>query len=78
MAAPVKAAIAPDLDLGTGYVLQFTALNPVNGAAVTGVTVSGANLTVANVLGGDLSQLFTDDVPLWLDLPNTLPEPNGG
>lgn len=78
MAAPLKGSLPPDLDLGTGFLIQFTALDPNSGAVVGGVNVSGATMTVANVAGGDLAQLFTDDVPLWLDLPlNVFEAPSG-
>jgi len=59
MSAPLKAGIAPDLDMGTAYIIQFTALDPTTGSVVAGVSVSGATLTVANVAGGDLEALLT-------------------
>lgn len=69
MAAPMKAGLAPNLDIGTGYTLQFTAISPTTGAVVSGVNVSGATLTVENVAGGDLSGLLEPLDPLWISLP---------
>jgi len=68
----MKAGLAPELDLGTGYVLQFTALSPTTGSVVSGVTISNATLTVHNVEGGDLGQLLEPLDPLWISLPADL------
>jgi hypothetical protein len=53
MAAPMKAGIAPDLDLTSDYIIQFTALSPTTGA----------------VKGGDLGDSSLFDDPLWISLP---------
>jgi hypothetical protein len=47
-AGPVlDVAMPPDLDLGDGWTLRVTALDPVTGAVVTGVRVSNLALEVA-------------------------------
>lgn len=78
MAAPLKAGIAPGMDLGEGYVLQFTALSPTTGAVDTGVMISGATLLIDNLRGGDPSGGFEDVPPLWTPLPNNLFAGEGG
>lgn len=72
MAAPIKVAIPPGLDLTNGYVIQFTALDASTGAVVGGVTVSDASLLVDNLGGGDLSGGFTLGEIEWLHLPDNL------
>ena len=69
MAAPLKAGIAPELDLADGFTLQFTALSPTTGAVNTSVIVSNANLTVERVQGEDLSNLLEPVDPLFVPLP---------
>ena len=43
--------LPPDLDLGGGYSVEFTALDPTTGADLTAVKVSLATLTIENVSG---------------------------
>jgi hypothetical protein len=69
MAAPMKAGIAPDLDLTSDYIIQFTALSPTTGAVDAGVSVSNVSLLVENVKGGDLGDSSLFDDPLWISLP---------
>lgn len=69
MAAPLTAAIPPGLDLGAGYVVEFTALDASTGAVVSGVNVSNAALLVTNVQGGDLAPTLPDVEPLWIPIP---------
>jgi hypothetical protein len=79
MAAPLKAGIPAGLDLDANYTIQFAALSPVDGSAVTGVSVSNASLLVTNVSGGDLSSGLADEEPLWIPIPNAdLNNPDGG
>lgn len=59
MAAPMKAGIPPDLDIGPGWLLEFVAISPTDGSAVANVTVSSGTLTVQNVGGGNLGELLT-------------------
>lgn len=58
MAAPMKAGIAPDLEMGTDYTIQFTALSPTDGTVVPGVTVSQATLTVLVIESAEGGQLI--------------------
>lgn len=58
MAAPMKAGIPPDLDIGPGWLLEFVAISPTDGSAVANVTVSSGTLTVQNVGGGNLAELL--------------------
>jgi hypothetical protein len=69
MAAPMKAGIAPGLDLTSAYIVQFTALSPTTGAVDTGVIVSNVSLLVDNVGGGDLTVGGPDAIPLWVPTP---------
>lgn len=69
MAAPMKAGIAPGLDLTDGYVIQFTALSPTTGAVNTSVLVSNVSLLVDNLGGGDLSTDVFDATPLFVPIP---------
>lgn len=57
MAQPTKAPMAPLLDLGNGYTIRLTALDPTTGNKVTGVTVSNLAMAVVNVGSGDASNL---------------------
>ena len=50
MAAPLKAPMAPDLDLPDGYVVEWAAIDPTTGADVAGVVVSGVSI-FGTVLG---------------------------
>ena len=43
----VDAPMPPDLDLGAGYTLRVTALDPATGATVSGVTISTTVLTAS-------------------------------
>lgn len=49
---PQNGAIPDSLDLGGGYILEFTALDATAGTDVTAVKVSLATLTVDNVSAG--------------------------
>ncbi len=66
MAAPLKASMAPDIDLDTGCTVVFEAINPTTGAAVTGVTISNALLRVDYAGGGD--GLIQVDNPILLGI----------
>lgn len=57
MAAPLKAQMPPDLDIGQGYKIRFTAVSAATGSVVAGVTVSGASLLVESVGAGTVDQL---------------------
>ncbi len=69
MAAPMKAGIAPGLDLTDDYVIQFTALDPSTGALNAAVTVSNVSLLVDNLGGGDLSTDVFSAEPLFVPIP---------
>lgn len=57
MAAPLEAAMPPELDLGDGYTLRLTALDPTTGAKVTGVTVANLAMAVVSVGAGSTGDL---------------------
>lgn len=57
MAQPLAAAMPPDLDLGGNYTIRLTALDPVSGAAVSGVTISSLAMLVVNVGAGGVTDL---------------------
>jgi len=44
VAAALKAAMPPDLDLPDGYIVQWAAVDPTTGADVAGVVVSGVSI----------------------------------
>jgi hypothetical protein len=44
MAIPLKAAMAEDLDLPDGYVLEWVAIDPTTGANVAGVVVTDVSI----------------------------------
>jgi hypothetical protein len=69
VAAPLKAGIAPGLDLTSDYIVQFTALSPTDGSVVAGVSVSNVSLLVANVKGGDLTPPTAAGEPEWINVP---------
>ena len=71
MAAPQNAGLPDSLDLGGGYVIEFTALDVSSGADVTAVKVSLATLTIGNVspsVGGP-ADLTADVQPLFIPIP---------
>lgn len=45
-AAPMKAPLAPSIELVGGYTVRVTALDPTTGATVTGVVVSHVAMQV--------------------------------
>lgn len=56
MAAPQKEPMPPECTLDYGCTIEFAAISPTTGAAITGVKVSNANIYVQNVGGaGDIS-----------------------
>lgn len=72
MAAPQNAGIPDSLDLGGGYILEFTALDATAGTDVTAVKVSLATLTVDNVSAdsvGPPGQVVIPVPPLWVPVP---------
>jgi len=46
MAAPQKEPMPPNCDLGNGCTVEFAAISPTSGAAITGVKVSNATIYV--------------------------------
>jgi hypothetical protein len=50
-AAPQKEPMPPDCTLDNGCTISFAAISPTTGAAITGVTVSNANIYVQSVSG---------------------------
>lgn len=69
MAAPMTAGIPFGLNLGGNYVLQFTALDPTTGAAVTSVRVSSATMTVTPKSAGQIGGVVEPTEIPWLNLP---------
>ena len=52
MAAPLKAAMPPNLDIGGGYTIRFAAVDLSTGNDVSNVTVSAARIYAEVVSGG--------------------------
>ena len=46
MAQPLLAPMPPNTPLGNGYSIEFVAIDPTTGNAVSGVTVSNASIYV--------------------------------
>lgn len=55
MSQPLEASMPQNLDLGQGYTLRVTALNPSTGALVAGVKVGQMVITCDNIAGGNLA-----------------------
>lgn len=51
MAQPLIASMPKDLDLGGGWIVRLTAVDPTTGAAVSGVKVSNVVITVDPLAG---------------------------
>jgi hypothetical protein len=65
MAVDQLLSTMPQITLEPQYILQFEAINPSTGAAVTGVTVGNASITTLQVASFGEAQA----VPLWIPLP---------
>lgn len=57
MAQPFLEPLPPDLHLGAGCVVRFTAIDPTTGATVAGVQVTDAMVVLTNLTGGPASDL---------------------
>jgi hypothetical protein len=44
MAEAIRAALAQDLDLPDGYIVEWAAIDPASGADVAGVIVTGVSI----------------------------------
>ncbi len=66
MSEPLKAGMPPDLDIDGGYIVRLTAVDPVTGALVSGVVVSGVAIQAINK-GTPIGDL----TPQPLLVPNT-------
>lgn len=65
MAAPLTAAMPPDLDLDINYTIRFAAISPTDGSSVGGVVVSEASIFAQNLSGAPIEDLsFGNFVPL--------------
>jgi len=52
MAQKLSADLPPDLDLSESWVLQFAAVDPVDGSDIAGVTISNVSIVCEMVGGG--------------------------
>jgi hypothetical protein len=69
MSKKLLGVIPVGLDLASGFVIQFTAVDSTTGDDVPSVTVSEVSLLVDNVTGGDLESGFGDIEPLFTPTP---------
>lgn len=71
MAQKLNAGMPADLDLPPNWVVQLTAVDPVTGALVSGVTVSGVAIIATQVTPAtsEDSGSFAPTAPLWLSTP---------
>ena len=67
MAEALKTAMPPDLDLPDGYVLQWAAIDPLTGADITGVVVSGVSI-FGTMLGSLASPNVADPILIGASL----------
>lgn len=69
MAKKIGAGIPSGLDLEQGWRIQFAAVDPSSGAAVSGVTISNAAIicTQVGLSGGTPADL--NEAPLWVAIP---------
>lgn len=51
MAQPLIASMPQELDLGGGFIVRLTAVDPTTGTAVTGVKLSNVVITVDPIAG---------------------------
>jgi hypothetical protein len=51
VAVEIKAGMAPNLDLPDGYIVEWLAIDPTDGSAVSGVIVSDVSI-FGRALGG--------------------------
>lgn len=76
MAQKQSAAMPQDLDLVSAWKIQFAAVDPTTGAAVSGVNVSGAAIIAAQLEGTPEALAVA---PLWVPIPlGTLNDTQGG
>lgn len=69
MAQKLAAGIPSALDLEQSWRIQFAAVDPTSGAAVSGVKISNAAIICTQVgpTGGDAALL--NEAPLWVAIP---------
>lgn len=53
MAAPLKAAMPPTLDIGGGYTIRFDAVSLTTGSTITPVVVSNARIFTDTAVSQD-------------------------
>lgn len=66
MAKKQAAAMPSDLDIVSGWKIQFAAVDPTTGAGVAGVNVSGAAIIAAQLEGTPEALAVA---PLWVPIP---------
>ena len=73
MAQKLTAALPPDLDLPSSFIVQLTAVDPNTGAVVSGVNVSNVAIVADSLTPGtaDESPSLVPVQPLWLPEPVT-------
>jgi len=54
MAAPMKAAMPDNVDIGDSFTLRVAALDPSTGDAVAGVNISNMSIEVDHLTAGSL------------------------
>lgn len=52
MAAKLEAAMPEAMDIGDGWTIEFAAVSPTDGSAVSGVKITNVNVTAEDVSGG--------------------------
>lgn len=65
MALKIDVAMPENLDIGDGWVIEWAAVSTTDGSPVSGVKVSNANVTAADLSGGTAP----DDVGPFMLVP---------
>lgn len=77
MSRKLTAALPPAFDIGVGYLVRLTAVDPTTGADVTTVKVSSVAIMAAAVVAESALDPTPDFAPLFLPIETALPATDG-
>jgi hypothetical protein len=55
VALKIDVAMPENMDIGDGWAIEWAAVSPTDGSAVSGVTISNASVTATDLSGGTAS-----------------------